>query len=753
MRNFTYLVRATVLCILLAAGATASAQQVQKSFVMSTGEKIGFHEFTPADYATEDNVKHPFILFLHGIGERGNGTTDLWKVARIGLPQMLRDGFKAKITWNGKTETFIVLSPQCPSNYGMWPTALVNDILEYAKKNYRIDTSRMYLTGLSMGGGGSFRYISNHTTFPAKLAATATICAPCTFSDGAPTAKAKLPVWAFHAADDAVALASCTEKAINMINAQNPEVKPLKTIWPTGGHEVWDRVYKDTNYRYDNVINIYEWFLGQNKSLPVNKMPVARVGADMKVSPRQTSITLDASASTDVDGKIVRYVWKKISGPAVGTLNNKMSANPTTTVTGLTIAGIYKFELAVVDDRAGFTRDTLSITVAADAPLPVDTVVTQPKPVDTVVTQPKPVDTVVTQPKPVDTVVTQPKPVDTVVTQPKPVDTVVTQPKPIDTVVTQPKPTVNKAPVARTTGDIMIPSEWNWAPNISAYPSTDEDGYVARVAWQKISGPKSCNIASPGSVKTNLLNLVPGVYVFRATVYDNKGASSYADVKVSITIKGQIPVDSLGNKAPVARTTADIVVPIEWNWAPNVSASPSTDEDGYIASVSWQKISGPDSYKIESPYTIRTTLSNLVPGEYVFRATVYDNKGASSYDDVKVTITKKTTTTVASSAVVAEEEVAVAKAPVTVLSMPSQVTLSPNPAINMVNIQYTSNATGKSAIKVYDMSGRVIKSIPFNKADGAYRHNLDISQLTSGVYYVQVQTGNTVELQSKFVKK
>src|SRR5690606_21971281 len=149
----------------------------------------------------------------------------------------------------------------------------------------------------------------------------------------------------------------------------HPAVMPLKTIWHSGGHVVWDRVYTDTNYRYNGVINIYEWFLGHNKSLPVNKLPRANAGVNIHAAPGQV-VTLNASASTDADGKLVRYVWKKISGPAAGTIATTMGTKPTTTVSGL-IAGTYQYELAVVDDRAAYTKDTVTVTIAAGAPTPV----------------------------------------------------------------------------------------------------------------------------------------------------------------------------------------------------------------------------------------------------------------------------------------------------------------------------------------------------------------------------------------------
>src|SRR5690242_21824363 len=127
MRNCTYVLRA-ILCLLVFAAGTnpGYSQQIEKGITSTTGDYLGFLEFKPKEYATEGNVKHPLIIFLHGIGERGNGTTELRNVARIGLPQMLRDGWDTKTTWNGKTEKFLVISPQCPIKYGMWPTAFVD---------------------------------------------------------------------------------------------------------------------------------------------------------------------------------------------------------------------------------------------------------------------------------------------------------------------------------------------------------------------------------------------------------------------------------------------------------------------------------------------------------------------------------------------------------------------------------------------------------------------------------------------------
>ncbi len=104
---------------------------------------------------------------------------------------------------------------------------------------------------------------------------------------------ANLPVWAFHAQDDGTVGAGCTTGAITAINNQNPVVKPYMTIWPTGQHWIWGRVY-DTEYNWQNP-NLYEWFLGQNKSLPPNKRPVANAGNPLSILSTLGIVTLKAS--------------------------------------------------------------------------------------------------------------------------------------------------------------------------------------------------------------------------------------------------------------------------------------------------------------------------------------------------------------------------------------------------------------------------------------------------------------------------
>src|SRR5882724_389547 len=104
--------RTLLLCAGILLSVLASAQQVAKGLTAANGVFIGFEQYTPANYASNPNTKYPLIIFLHGIGERGNGTTELANVNANGIPKYISQGNTMTFTWNGKTETFLVLSPQ-----------------------------------------------------------------------------------------------------------------------------------------------------------------------------------------------------------------------------------------------------------------------------------------------------------------------------------------------------------------------------------------------------------------------------------------------------------------------------------------------------------------------------------------------------------------------------------------------------------------------------------------------------------------
>jgi predicted peptidase len=215
----------------------------------------GYYQALPASYDSTDK-KYPLILFMHGIGELGNGTTDLKNMTRTGLPRLiLKKQFPADFVADGKHYSFIVISPQ----FVKWPSNDdVKAVLDYSVRHYRVDASRIYITGLSMGGGVTWNYSSQYGN---TVAASAPICGGSYPDDkrALSIASFNLPVWAFHNADDPIVNVSFSQNYIAKINAHSPLVPAKLTVWATGGHDSWTKAY-DPGYK-ENGMNMYEWML------------------------------------------------------------------------------------------------------------------------------------------------------------------------------------------------------------------------------------------------------------------------------------------------------------------------------------------------------------------------------------------------------------------------------------------------------------------------------------------------------------
>src|SRR5688572_7227012 len=115
------------------------SQQIANGLTATNGQFIGFLEYKPTDYTANPNKTYPLIIFLHGIGERGNGTTDLLRVAANAIPRYIAAGHPMRFYYNGQWETFLVLSPQLANGMGYWPEFYVEEMIKYASQNMRID--------------------------------------------------------------------------------------------------------------------------------------------------------------------------------------------------------------------------------------------------------------------------------------------------------------------------------------------------------------------------------------------------------------------------------------------------------------------------------------------------------------------------------------------------------------------------------------------------------------------------------------
>ncbi len=639
--------------MLLLCGActlNAGAQQVARGLTGSNGVFIGFYEYKPVDYNANPSVKYPLIIFMHGIGERGNGTTELPNLLNVGIPRYIKDGHPMRFFWNGKWETFLVLSPQLSPSYGGWPTFYVDEMLKYARNSMRIDTNRIYLTGLSLGGGGVWQYAGSSLANAKKFAAIAPVCGTCQGVNWCNFSTAKLPVWAFHAADDGVVGVGCTNNAINSINNCNPEVKPIKTIWPDGNHWIWDRAY-DREYNWQSP-NLFEWFLGQNKSLPVNKLPEAKAGADITISTNPGTATLNGSASSDPDGNLVRYSWKKINGPAAGNIISPEQAS--TGLSGLSTPGTYVYELTVVDNRASWKKDSITVTVTNGPPLPPANQLPVANAGDDI-TLTLPVNST-----PLNGIHSYDPdgsissflwskvsgPIAGTISNATAANATANQMEPgiyefrllvtdnngatDEDFVTVKVTAVNVAPIANAGTDTTIRLPLNEI-TLNGSASADPDGQINGYQWSKTNGPGQYTITSGNAAITKVTGLVAGNYIFVLRVWDNEWQP--ADDTISITV---LPALQGVNQPPVANAGSDVVITLPTNWV-NLNASNSHDAESTLT-FNWQKIEGPETYSLHTPDELATIAYNFGEGVYLFRVVVTDNEGLTAADTIMVTV-------------------------------------------------------------------------------------------------------------------
>ena len=210
------------------------------AFQASSGVNLQYWVYFPASF--DPNKQWPLILFLHGSDERGI-TID--RVKTQGLPEIL----------NGQTDIpFIVISPQLDSGWWDYRIEDMNELLDYLVQTLPIDPNRLYLTGISLGGFGTWSYALQ---YPDRFAAIVPIAggydeqAPeniCTLKD--------LPIWVFHGEADTAVAPYYSQVLVDALKACGSDV--IFTLYPDTSHiSTWDKAYADPA--------LYEWLLIQKK--------------------------------------------------------------------------------------------------------------------------------------------------------------------------------------------------------------------------------------------------------------------------------------------------------------------------------------------------------------------------------------------------------------------------------------------------------------------------------------------------------
>lgn len=247
----------------------AKAQQQTARYIQMSEATKAFYEYLPQGYP-EPGKKYPLLLFIHGLGESGQGTTSsLPLVLRHGPPKLINNGtFPLSFTVNNETFKFIVISPQFT---GFPSVNDINNSLNYLTANYAVDINRIYITGLSMGGGVAWYYPGYNAYFANRVAATVPVCGA---TEASPTyalniATANLPVWATHNIGDPTISVNVTNTLVTLINTASIPPTPLarKTIFTGNSHDAWTQTYNPAFK--ENGLNIYEWMLQYHRNFVV----------------------------------------------------------------------------------------------------------------------------------------------------------------------------------------------------------------------------------------------------------------------------------------------------------------------------------------------------------------------------------------------------------------------------------------------------------------------------------------------------
>jgi predicted esterase len=360
--------RAVLVSFFFIAGYYSKAQvQTQKAVYEIVNPYIsGYYESLPNDYATSGK-KYPVLIFLHGLGEVGNGSaSDIKSVLRNGPPKVINDGkFPASFLVNNQNFSFIVISPQLNAN--IRNASVVSSLIDYVIAKYRVDTDRIYLTGLSMGGGISWIYAGDKAAYSNRLAGLAVVCGNTNaFTSMAKNiAGANLPVLITHNEGDPTVPSVYSKNWQTMLTGITPKMNPqsiFDLFEGVNSHDAWSKTY-DLSYNI-NGRNLYEHLLQFSRNTgpsipPLNQSPVVKTIAPVSITLPVSAVSLTGQA-TDSDGTIVSYQWTKRSGPDQFQIEQPLNAS--TKISNLK-AGVYEFELKVVDNAGAMGSTVTTVTV------------------------------------------------------------------------------------------------------------------------------------------------------------------------------------------------------------------------------------------------------------------------------------------------------------------------------------------------------------------------------------------------------
>jgi predicted peptidase len=201
--------------------------------------------YTPKDYNRDTLKRWPLIIYLHGGSRRG---TDLIKLYADGIPDQL---------YRGREFPFIIIAPQCPEHIRWSTDNWFENLYKEVNDKYRIDTNRVYLTGFSLGGAGTWYIAAKYPDKFAVIAPMSGFTSHMDYIDNNIDMLIDMPIWAFHGKIDNVVPFEETERIIKKLDGKNKDLR--FSVEPEVGHWINWLVYPNQE--------LYDWFLKYDKRL------------------------------------------------------------------------------------------------------------------------------------------------------------------------------------------------------------------------------------------------------------------------------------------------------------------------------------------------------------------------------------------------------------------------------------------------------------------------------------------------------
>lgn len=230
------------LASLFLASFAAATDTTEQSFTGEISLKVGYRYLLslPDDYQTDAAKRWPLLVFLHGAGERGD---DLSLLNKHGPPKLIAAGRKFDA---------IVVSPQVPLK-NIWNPHGVKALVDDLVKTHRVDSHRIYLTGISMGGFGTW---DTALAYPDTFAAIVPICGGAGVGFVMADRIKDLPCWIFHGDNDGAVPVDFSLKMHGALKKAGSDAK--LTIYPGVGHDSWTQSYDNSD--------LWTWMFAQSKN-------------------------------------------------------------------------------------------------------------------------------------------------------------------------------------------------------------------------------------------------------------------------------------------------------------------------------------------------------------------------------------------------------------------------------------------------------------------------------------------------------